>query len=257
MKKSDDNFKTLLCSLQPTFDLPTVFNDFLTCSICALSPNPLTGKSHYEGEYLQVMEKYKDSPLRFNFPKAFGALVNEMTDRMEDSNGNDVLGEFFETQLKEKSNNGIFFTPYPICQFMAKSCIDQSEKKEGLRILDPACGSGRMLLASHREAGDGHYYYGIDIDERCVKMATINLMLMGIFKSEIMCANALMPDDFRFSYRISLLPFGIFKITEKEKSPLWLLMQNALKANKQKSAPNPPHWDDSAKGTFGDQLTIF
>ena len=97
-----------------------------------------------------------------------------------------------------------------------------------MRILDPTCGSGRMLLAAHRAQGAGHEYYGIDIDRTCVKMTAINLFFNGIWNGEVMCANALMPDDFIISYHISFSPLGIFKIEEKEQSRLWYMHKNSF-----------------------------
>jgi hypothetical protein len=85
-----------------------------------------------------------------------------------------------------------------------------------------------MLLAAYRTNGNGHEYYGIDIDRTCVKIAALNLFLNGMWHSEVMCANALAPDDFVISYRISLLPLGIFKIEKKEASKLWQLHKNSF-----------------------------
>ncbi len=95
-------------------------------------------------------------------------------------------------------------------------------------LKDPSCGSGRMLLASAFEIGNRHYYYGIDIDSTCVKMAAINLFLNGIFKGEVMCADALNPDDFRCSYKFSVFPLGVRLITEKENSTLSQLHKNSF-----------------------------
>ncbi|MBI3233144.1 MAG: SAM-dependent DNA methyltransferase [Bacteroidetes bacterium] len=102
----------------------------------------------------------------------------------------------------------------------------QEIRQEPLHILDSSCGSGRMLMASAKEHGQRNFYYGIDIDHTCVKMATINLFLNGVFRAEVMCGDALNNNDFRASYRTSFLPFGVFKTTEKEKSQLWQMNQN-------------------------------
>ena len=238
---SKNKFAETLLSISHRFSLFTVFDDFLTMSIAACTQNPETKKSWYEEEYLETIAKDKDSELRHEFPKAFAYLVTEMEDRVGSSLGNDVLGDFFE-QYISNGRNSQFFTPWPVCQFMASITKDntdklpdeENEKSRSLRILDPACGSGRMLLASHKINGPGHEYYGIDIDRTCVKMTALNLFLNGVWNSEVMCANALLPDDFVISYHISFLPLGIFKIEEKEKSRLWHLQRDALTADKRK-----------------------
>ncbi|MFN8250239.1 MAG: N-6 DNA methylase [Ferruginibacter sp.] len=230
---SKTSFAAAMHVVAHRFPIFTVFDDFLTMTIASCTRNLQTGKSWYEEEYLQTIEKYKDPELWPEFPKAFASLINEMEIRVNAFDGNDVLGEFFEEHISN-GRNGQYFTPYPICRFMASiSQTDQigdTDVGEGktLRILDPACGSGRMLLASRDINGLGHEYYGIDIDRTCVKITALNLFLNGVWNSEVMCANALMPDDFVISYRISFLPLGIFKIETKEQSKLWQLHRNAF-----------------------------
>lgn len=226
---SKKSFADIIHSIGFRFSLHQVFDDFLTMAICACTQNLITGKSWYEDEYLSVIDKYKDSELRHEFPRAFACLITEMEERFHSSSGNDALGDFFERHISN-GRNGQYFTPFPICQFMASITNENTyEKKEKpLRILDPACGSGRMLIASFKINGYSNEYYGIDIDRVCVKMAALNLFLNGIWPAEVMCANSLSPSDFVISYRISFLPLGIFKIADKEKSKLWHLHRNSF-----------------------------
>lgn len=210
-------------------------------AIAACTQDIQNKKSWYEEEYLQTIAKYKACNLQHEFPKAFAHLTMEMEDRVSASFGNDVLGEFFEQHISN-GRNGQFFTPNTICQFMASIVhadgITESALNQPLRILDPACGSGRMLLASHRTHGPGHEYYGIDIDLSCAKMAALNLFLNGVWNSEVLCANALKPSDFVIAYHISFLPLGIFKIEDKVKSRLWHLHQQSFYSNELKDKSN-------------------
>src|ERR1019366_498793 len=229
MKNQTDTFDKKIRLFEYRYDLRTVFDDFLTMTCCAFSQNPATSKSHDEDLYLETIAKYKEDALRFEFPKLLACLTVEMTDRCDSDTGNDVLGEFYEQNLCRKGA-AQFFTPWPICMFMAKCTAESLEEKSGdrpLRILDPSCGSGRMLLASNRVNGPTHEYYGVDIDETCVKMTALNLFLNGMFHSEALCADALLPEDFRVSYRTSFLPFGLFRIKEKEQSLLWHILKNS------------------------------
>lgn len=228
---SKNTFAESLHTISRRFSLFTVFDDFLTMSIAACTQNLQTKKSWYEEEYLETIAKYKESELRHEFPKAFSYLIAEMEERVGSSLGNDVLGDFFEQHISN-GRNGQYFTPEPVCQFMASitnsDSVNDTETKRPLRILDPSCGSGRMLLAAHRANGQGHEYYGIDIDRTCVKMTALNLFLNGMWNSEVMCANALSPDDFVISYRISFIPLGIFKIETREQSKLWNLHRSSF-----------------------------
>ncbi|MFN8288962.1 MAG: N-6 DNA methylase [Chitinophagaceae bacterium] len=224
---SKSSFAESLHAIAHRFSRHTVFDDFLTLAMTSCTQDPGTGKSWYEDEYLATIAKYKDSDLRHEFPKAFACLVQEMENRYDAQEGNDVLGEFFEQHISN-GRNGQYFTPFPVCTMMATMTLDRTTGKPPQRILDPTCGSGRMLIAVAKVCGPDNEYYGIDIDRVCVKMTALNLFLNGIFNSEIMCANALFPDDFVIAYKISFLPFGIFKIEKKEDSRLWHLQKNSF-----------------------------
>lgn len=230
MKKQKETFASLISSFAYQYDVRTVFDDFLTMAICAFSQNPLTRKSYDEDLYLETIAKYKDKKFSSLFPKMLTCLTLEMEDRFGSSAGHDVLGEYYEQHLFRKGASQ-YFTPWPICMLMAQSIsspVEDVAPERRLRILDPCCGSGRMLLAAARKNGQGHHYFGIDIDLVCVKMTAINFFLSGLFHSEVLCSDALDPDDFRVSYKISFLPFGIFRITEKERSMLWHLKKNSF-----------------------------
>jgi hypothetical protein len=258
MKSKIETFASLMDSFGYRYDLRPVFDDFLTMSICAVTQIPGEGKSHYEDLYLETVAKYKNDDLRLQFPKLFAQLISEMEDRLTDGRGNDVLGEYYEQHFCRK-NSGQFFTPWPICQFMAQAAGgDCTEDGEIKRSIDPTCGSGRMMLAAAKTMGWRHEYYGIDLDHTCVKMAALNLFLNGVFHSEVMCADALMPDDFRISYAISFLPLGIFRIEEKEKSKLWHMYRNSF-VRKENPPRTPPTFISDDKNSSGpaSQLHLF
>ena len=259
MKKTkQETFATLIKEFEYRYDLRTVFNDFLTLTTCTFSPDPATGLSYDEELYLQTIEPYKTDKLRHHFPKMLACLTGEMEDRVGSDMGNDVLGEFYEQNLYRKGASQ-YFTPWPICSFMAKAStdtIDIHATREPLRILDPCCGSGRMLLASAKENGPLHEYYGIDIDHTCVKMTAINLFLNGMFHCEVMCGDALCPDDFRGCYKTSFLPFGLFRIAEKEESYLFMLHKNSFQNSKPKDEKPELVYQGKSIGT-ATQLKLF
>lgn len=249
------------------YDVRSVFDDFLTMSLCATSLNPLTGKSYDEDIYLSTIGKYADDDLRHEFPNLFALLIVEMEERATSDLGNDVLGEYFEQNFCRK-NSGQFFTPWHVCQFMSKCICPENEDSIPhipQRVLDPTCGSGRMLLASAENLGRSNEFYGIDIDHTCVKMTALNLFLNGIFHSEVLWADALLPNDFRMSYSISLLPFGIYRNDKPERSKLWHLMKNTFEANKmnveelKKSVPDIKFRPEASDFPTGDvsQLKLF
>lgn len=258
MKTKTETFAQVMKRFEYRYDTRTIFNDFLTLTLCAFSQNLATGKSYDEDLYLQTIGKYKNDDLRFEFPKLLARLTIEMEERIDSSSGNDVLGDFYEQNLSRKGS-GQFFTPWPICMFMAKNTADSLESvapDRPIRILDPTCGSGRMLLAGSKVNGPMQEYYGIDIDETCVKMTAVNLFLNGLFHSEVLCADALSPGDFRISYRTSFLPFGIFRVQDKEQSKLWHILKNSWPEKEEKVKQEPPEFSETKLPT-GNQLKFF
>ena len=113
-----------------------------------------------------------------------------------DGNGMvDILGEYFEQHLSF-GKNGQFFTPQPICDMMARM-MNPNQSTD--RIADPACGSGRMLMAMAK-VNRFAKFYGADNDVNCAKMAVINLCLNGMF-GEIAWMNSI-SNDFYAAWEI-------------------------------------------------------
>jgi hypothetical protein len=176
MKTKPEKFSSLMERLARRHGIHTVFSDFLTMSVCALSMGRM------EEQYLKTVRKY-EKPEAYTLSEAFGALVIEMTG---DGTGMvDVLGTYFEENLSY-GKNGQFFTPQPICDMMARMNLPV---KPSQRVLDPACGSGRMLMAMGKLQRFATFF-GADNDHNCAMMATINLCLNGMF-GEVSWMNSL------------------------------------------------------------------
>ncbi|WP_169309574.1 N-6 DNA methylase [Rhodomicrobium vannielii] len=58
----------------------------------------------------------------------------------------DHLGDIYEAERAAEREMAQFFTPMPLCELMARITIDENAPEDA-RIADPACGSGRLLLA--------------------------------------------------------------------------------------------------------------
>ncbi len=166
MKKQ--SFTSIMEGLAQRHGIHQVYSDFLTLLICAFS------QGRMEEQYLETIRRY-EKPDAYTISEAFGALVMEMTG--DDGTGMvDVLGTYFEENLSH-GRNGQFFTPQPVCDLMARMNLPM---KPNARIADPACGSGRMLMAMAKFNRYG-LFYGADNDTTCAKMATINLCLNSMF----------------------------------------------------------------------------
>lgn len=113
----------------------------------------------------------------------------------------DAFGTYFEEYSSKwsRQKKGQFFTPEPICNFMASFYINDKSERE--TVLDPACGSGRFLLASHA-ANPKNYHFGQDIDKICCLMSAVNMMIHGI-QGEVVHCDALNPDSYFSGWAIN------------------------------------------------------
>lgn len=80
---------------------------------------------------------------------------------------------------------------------MAK--ITDPSEKTGERIMDCACGSGRMLLASH-VLHPGNYCCAQDMDRICCLMTVCNFIIHGV-NGEVVWGDSLDPTDYRDGWR--------------------------------------------------------
>jgi hypothetical protein len=101
----------------------------------------------------------------------------------------DLLGEAYQAySVKDTKNLAQYFTPDSVAACMAEMQIanagdDQWRKPEGCRILEPACGSGvmviHMLRAIHARFGQWALNRTevvlCDLDPLCVKMAGVQM----------------------------------------------------------------------------------
>ncbi|HEY8892207.1 MAG TPA: N-6 DNA methylase [Clostridium sp.] len=168
-------------------------------------------------EQSQALETYKTHP-------KVEQLVNLVTligDLSEDFN--DPLGELY-MQAISNGFNGQYFTPTPVCEMISAITIGEClESKE--TICDPACGSGRMLLASAKFNRHSKFY-GADLDNTCCKMALVN-MLLNSLTGEIAHMNTL-SNEFYNGYKTSTILIDGFhmphfiEFTEPELSYIWL-----------------------------------
>lgn len=185
-------------------DYQTVFCDFLEMSVCALAqmkdtfPDPIL-----EERYLQTAKRYSQKELEA-MSVLFGEwlLVMEKTER---GTYRDALGVFYEVikSSGKAQSLGQFFTPEHVTMMMAQMAYDDATTENGTQPqtgCDPACGSGRNLLAL-RCLNPHITLYGIDVDRICALMCTLNLWIHGC-KGLVIWGNSL-----------SLERFGAWEIT--------------------------------------------
>jgi type I restriction enzyme M protein len=131
--------------------------------------------------------KYPDDKLRalishFNSPRL----------RNEDLEKEDIFGDAYEYLLAEfadetKKKGGEFFTPREIVRLL----VNLVEPKDGMKICDPTCGSGGMLIESakyvQRNKGEPRslVLHGQESNYGNLAMCKMNLILHNIIDFEI------------------------------------------------------------------------
>ena len=168
-------------------------------------------------EQNQALESYRTNP-------KVEQLVNLVTligDLSEDFN--DPIGELY-MQAISNGHNGQYFTPTPICEMITAMSIGDAFE-DGQTVLDPACGSGRMLLAAGKM--NRHFkLYGADLDSTCCKIALFN-MLLNSLQGEITHMNSL-SNEFYTGYKVSTMLINGYhmpyytEFTKPEQSYIWL-----------------------------------
>jgi len=230
--------------------ISNVFSDFLEMAVCALSLGAM------EDRYLEIVRGY-DKPEAYLMAEAFGALVCEMDNHGEGLR--DIFGDFFMEHISH-GHNGQFFTPEPVCELMARL---NEPIGFGQRVLDCACGSGRILMAAAK-VNRNALFYGADIDRNCCMMCLINMCLNGMF-GEVAWMNSL-SNQFYGAWQVTIHPTGkgpyIVPITESE-SVIVLKMPERSKpvqiasVPEQRSVSKADLFDDLLTPVKTQQLTLF
>ncbi len=131
-----------------------------------LKENKLDGK--YNERYLEIVKKYSEGEKEKRsidyLCNAWALLQQETQEKQKD-----ILGDIY-MQMITFGEHGQFFTPEHITDSMAKI----SGIKENEIVNDPCCGSGRFLISALKE-NPNIKVSGGDLDERCAKMAVINI----------------------------------------------------------------------------------
>ena len=170
-------------------DLYAVFGDWCECSAISMSNAvDLVNFEKREARYLEIARKYGSETMAM-FSKIFGEVVMALEEKPQD-----ILGMTFHALELHNKARGQFFTPYPICQLMARIIAGSAEDMQkaiaerGFMLAqEPAVGSGAMIIALAEAILEAGFNYqqllhvtAVDIDARAVHMAYIQFSLLHI-----------------------------------------------------------------------------
>lgn len=170
-------------------DLYTVFGDWCECSAISMSNAvDLVSFQKREARYVEIARKYGSETMT-TFSHIMGEVVMALEEQPQD-----ILGATFHALELHNKARGQFFTPYPICQLMARIIagsaedMQQAVAKRGFMLAqEPAAGSGAMIVALAEAILEAGFNYqqllhvtAVDIDPRAVHMAYIQFSLLHI-----------------------------------------------------------------------------
>jgi hypothetical protein len=181
-----------------------VFADFAEAAAISLS-NAVdwAQRDQREERYMALIKRYKPDELAV-FPK----MMAELTLALEEESS-DVLGRTFHDLELHNKWSGQFFSPYPLCQMMAKMTLGDEEDVRAriaargfVRAQEPCCGSGAMVIALAQGMKDLGINYqqhlhvtAVDVDPKCVHMAYVQFALLHI-PAVIVHGNTLSLEEF-------------------------------------------------------------
>jgi len=131
-------------------------------------------------DYDAVIEDLrKRSEVDFNVLQYWTLATNTS---LEAGKALDFWGGLYEAYMQSAGKARAFaqfFTPVSVAELCAKVA---ETGRDGV-YNDPACGSGRLLLAHFTTVDKSrfHYYVGEDLDEQSCKMCALNMMMNGMF----------------------------------------------------------------------------
>lgn len=170
------------------------FEDWLTAMVCALAAETK------EDEYLAMIERHTKGEKGKRGADMMAEMFAHLVDAMSNTDS-DILGDLYEGAITY-GEDGQYMSPAPIAELMARMTVDSEARPTNgkpVYIADPACGTGRMLLA----ASDRNPYaelVGVDVDARCSKITAVNLGLRSRY-GYVVCGNSL-SGEMQFAYRI-------------------------------------------------------
>lgn len=150
----------------PTHPMYEVFTDWLTLIIQTRAGNLTDVKD--------VLEPYTDADAE-RFAQAYKELQ-----RVSLEADHEVLGDLYESYALNSDEFAQHFTPVSVSDGMAEMVnIPEPSESRPVRVLDPACGSGRLLISHAQRVTDGQYT-GVDRDKKCALMTVVNFIIFEV-----------------------------------------------------------------------------
>lgn len=170
---------TLINGMSGKYHPHDIFQDWVTMTAISIT-NQVNFNSKLEDMYLNLAKKYSNDQL-LNLAKMSGILVELMENEISD-----YLGTIYMSLNASSSKTGQFFTPFHICELIAKTSLN-GYNGEVIKMNEPSCGGSANILALAKCMKDKGYNYqdllqvvAQDLDYKCVYMSYVQLSISGI-----------------------------------------------------------------------------
>lgn len=166
----------------------TVFDDWLDLLLYALATDD------HEAMYQETARRYAFNGYEHGNREIdyLGQATGQLFEGVART-GADILGDVYHILGKGNDELGQFFTPHNVARAKIEmvGVVEEStsDYERGDRhqealdsrpsVMDPACGSGRLLVPGARAQPDA-WYAGVDLDAACAKMAALNLVFCNV-----------------------------------------------------------------------------
>lgn len=214
------NFHTVFSKLSCGLTDSEVFDDFLLWIMAGFSYD-IKWLPHYT---------YKPEQCKLFF-ELFREIALLMQEQLKGKEWYDPFGSYYENYISShgrRASAGQFFTPETVVDFMVEIQGAGTKEQKGIddltglriRVGDPTCGSGRMLVSFHAHY-PGNLLYGEDMDRTCCLMTVCNFLLHGGV-GEVVWHNSLDPGSYNGGWKVnetlSYTGIPIVRTMEKEES---------------------------------------
>jgi hypothetical protein len=177
-----------------------VFADFCEMSAMSLA-NSLSRCEAREAKYMEVVRRYSRPEIEVLCEMhtcVVDGLDQEVGGQLREGGKPafprcDFLGSLFMELNLSSHWRGQFFTPYHLCEFMARMAFNPEELRDKLEtesfitVMEPACGAGAMIIAFAAAMLEEGYnpqqqmhVTAIDVDQTAAYMTFIQLSVLGI-----------------------------------------------------------------------------
>jgi type I restriction enzyme M protein len=142
------------------------------------------------------------------------SIFNDLDFRGSRAEGDDLLGDAYEYLMRHFAtesgkSKGQFYTPAEVSRVLAKIVGIGPDTRQDQTVLDPACGSGSLLLKAAAEAPRGITIYGQEKDNATWALCVMNMILHGNADADIRKGDTITSPQFTKGDQLRTFDFAV------------------------------------------------